>query len=151
MTTRIISFIFILAFSSISLQAQTKQGDVVVHQSDAISRLLQKHLQVNEYHPWVEGYRVQLFSVSGVNSRDKANALKAKYLIRHPKADVYVVYHAPYYKVRLGNFRTKIEALAYLQTISKDYPSGFVVVDRIKFDFTENGTEEIENLDNSQK
>ena len=122
-----------------------QQANVNIHQSSAISRLLIKHVQVNKYHPWVEGYRVQLYSISGVNSRDKANAFMAKFLLRHKDQKIYIVYHSPYYKVRLGDFRTKIEALAYLQTITKEFSSGFVVVDKIKFkenDSTEEETNE---------
>ena len=146
MIKQVISIFLFFIFSNTFVTAQQQEGNVKINQSEAIGRLLLKHIQVNEYHPWVEGYRVQLFSVSGVNSRDKANALKAKFLLRHSKADVYIVYHAPYYKVRLGDFRTKIEALAYLQTISKEYPSGFVVVDRIKFmDTKEDDTADIDN------
>jgi hypothetical protein len=137
------TLIFLISFN-ISLVAQ-QQGNINIHQSSAINRLLIKHIQVNEYHPWVEGYRVQLYSISGVNSRDKANTFKAKFLLKHKNAKIYIVYHSPYYKVRLGDFRTKIEALAYLQTITKEYPSGFVVVDKIKFkenDSTEEETNE---------
>ena len=137
-------FLFFILTNTVVI-AQERQGDINIHQSDAIGRLLLKHIQVNEYHPWVEGYRVQLFSVSGANSRDKVNALKAKFLLRHPKTEVYIVYHAPYYKVRLGNFKTKIEAISYLQTISKEYPSGFVVIDRIKFMDTKEGDVDTDN------
>ena len=144
MSKQIINTITLLILFNISLVAQ-QQSSVNIHQSDAISRLLVKHIQVNKYHPWVEGYRIQLYSISGVNSRDKANAFMAKFLLRHKNEEVYIVYHSPYYKVRLGDFRAKIEALSYLQTIKKEYPSGFVVVDKIKFkedDITDEETNE---------
>ncbi len=132
-----LSLITFLIISTGTLVAQPSVGFIQIHQDDAIQSLLNKHIKVNEYNPWINGYRVQLYSVSGVNSRDKANLFRAKFLSKHPKAKVYVVYQAPYYKVRLGDFRTKLNALAYLQTISKDYPSGFVVVDKIRFKETE--------------
>jgi hypothetical protein len=125
-------FIFFFILTTGRLFAQNG-GSVTIHESAAIKNLVAKHIQVNQYHPWINGYRVQLYSVSGVNSRDKANTFMAQFLLKNPNARIYIVYHAPYYKVRVGDFRSKIDALSYLQTIKKDYPSGFVVVDKIKF------------------
>ena len=139
MTKKIAVFFTILFVFSLTAHAQNN-GSVVIHQSDAIKRLVEKHILINEYHPWVDGFRIQLYSVSGVNSRDKANTFKAQFLLKNPDAKVYIVYHAPYYKVRVGDFRSKLDALAYLQTIKRDFPSGFVVVDKIRF--LEDNTEE---------
>jgi hypothetical protein len=141
--TKSIGVFFIFIFVFIGGMFAQNGGSVTIHESAAIKNLVAKHVQVNEYHPWVNGYRVQLYSVSGVNSRDKANTFMAQFLLKNPDAKVYIVYHAPYYKVRIGDFRTKIEALSYLQTIKRDFPSGFVVVDKIKFK-TENEEEEQE-------
>ncbi|MCK5856430.1 MAG: SPOR domain-containing protein [Bacteroidales bacterium] len=125
-----------------NIKAQESESYVKIHHSESISRLLTKHIQTNEYHPYINGYRIQLYSISGVNSRDKANRFKAEFLIRNPKTVVYIVYQAPYYKVRIGDFKTKINALSFLQTISKKYPSGFIVNDQIRF--TETTEEESE-------
>ena len=115
-----ISLITFLIITTGHLQAQSSSY-VNINQDETISRLLSKHIQVNEYNPWVEGYRIQLYSISGVNSRDKANRFRAQFLIKHPNTKVYIVYQAPYYKVRLGDFRTKINALSFLQTIIKKW------------------------------
>lgn len=129
----VLSLVTFLVFSIGNIQAQQHEGYVLIHQDVAIENLLKKHIKVNEYYPWISGYRVQLFSVSGVNSRDKINLFKAQVLSKYPKAKVYIVYQEPYYKLRLGDFRTKLEALNFLNSIHKDFPSGFVVVDKIRF------------------
>jgi hypothetical protein len=134
MIKRILFISTIIAFMiQGSIKAQEAVSYIKIHQDESINRLLAKHIKTNEYHPYIEGYRIQLYSISGVNSRDKANRFKAEFLIKNPHADVYITYQAPYYKVRIGDFRTKINALAYLQTISKQYPSGFIVKDEIHF------------------
>ena len=139
MTKKFAVFFTILFVFGLTSYAQ-EGGYLNIHQTNEIKRLVEKHILINEYHPWVDGYRIQLYSVSGVNSRDKANTFKAQFLLKNPDAKVYIVYHAPYYKVRVGDFRTKLDALAYLQTIKRDFPSGFVVVDKIRF--MEDDTEE---------
>jgi len=115
------------------LAAQDTSAYINIHQDITISKIAAKHIQINENYPWIDGYRVQLYSISGVSSRDKANRFKAEFLIKNPNAIVYIVYQAPYYKVRIGDFRTKINALSYLQNIKKNYPSAFVVNDQIRF------------------
>ncbi|RUA23908.1 MAG: hypothetical protein DSY76_08740 [Bacteroidetes bacterium] len=142
----LLSVISLFIFSQ-KINAQDTSSYVNIHQDPAIGSLLTKHIQINENYPWVDGYRVQLYSVSGANSRDKANRFKAEFLIKNPQAVVYIVYQAPYYKVRVGDFRTKINALSYLQEIKKKYPSGFVVQDQIRFTKEEESDNEEEGVD----
>jgi fatty acid-binding protein DegV len=119
---------------SFLLQAQSEGGQgVVIHQEPAIAKLVEKHKVISKNFPKTDGYRVQIFSVSGVNSRNRANQMKEEFLKKFPDDDVYIVYHSPSYKVRLGDFRTKLDALRYLQTIKAEYPFAFVVVDKIEF------------------
>ena len=139
-----LSSILFLLISPSLLLAQQEVAYVNIHQDQTISSLLTKHIKVNEYNPWINGYRVQLYSVSGVKSRDKANLFKAEFLSKYNNTKVYIVYQAPYFKVRLGDFRTKIEALAFLNKISKNYPSGFVVIDQIRFKEIKNEDEDTE-------
>jgi hypothetical protein len=120
-----------------SLQVFCQNSNLVIHQSADIEKLLEKHVKVNEIQNWVNGYRVQINSVGGANSKEKANAIKAEILTKYPDAIVYVIYQAPYFKVRIGNFRTQLDALAYLQQIKLGYPFAFVVIDEIEIPKTE--------------
>lgn len=108
-------------------------GQVVYHQSEAIASILKKNIAVNEVKKSFRGYRIQIFSVSGVNSKDKANKEKAELLMDNPDIQVYIVYNEPYFKVRIGDFINKIDALSFMQTILKDYPFAFVVADDINY------------------
>lgn len=128
--------IFFIAFLISSLFCFSQQGSVVIHQSSEIEQLLAKHLKVNEIQNWTNGYRVQIYSVGGANSKEKANAMKAEILSKYPEAIVYVIYQAPYFKVRIGNFRTQLDALEYLHQIKLSYPFAFVVIDEIEIPTT---------------
>lgn len=129
----LISLLFILFLSSFSL-LPSDEGKVIIHQDPAIGKLVEKHIAINEKFGKTDGYRVQIFSVSGANSRDRANLMKAEFLTNYPDINVYIIYHAPAYKVRLGDFRSKLEALKFMQTIKNDYPFAFVAVDKIELD-----------------
>ena len=130
------SILIITIFIILSFFIRAQTGDdktVIVHQDSSIEKLVKKHIAINQHFTKSDGYRVQIFSISGVNSRDRANLMKAEFLSKYPDAEVYIVYNAPSYKVRLGDFRRKLEAEQYLRTIKANYPFAFVVIDKIEF------------------
>ena len=45
----------------------------------------------------------------------------------------YRTYANPYFKVTVGDFRTKSEAVQFLERIKKDFPSAFVVRENIEY------------------
>ena len=51
---------------------------------------------------------------------------------------MYLIFQEPYYKVRIGDYRTKMEAEAFLKKISGSYSNAFVVKDEINFPKLEN-------------
>ena len=112
-------------------------GRLTFYQSAAITSILVKKIKVNEAKPQIKGYRIQIFSISGVNSKDKANKEKAEFLLQNPDAHVYMVYNEPYFKIRIGDFRTKLEAYHYMYSIIKDYPFAFVVEDDVNIPYVE--------------
>jgi hypothetical protein len=118
-----------------SNKAQVKTGNIVYHESNAIKALMVKNLIVNQTLPEVPGFRIQIFSVSGVNSKEQANKVKVEFLAKYPTAAVYILYQAPYFKVRIGDFRTEIQAHYFFQQISPNYPYAFVVEDYVNIPY----------------
>ncbi|MDC0303388.1 SPOR domain-containing protein [Flavobacteriales bacterium] len=98
-----------------------------------LDSLLMKHIRVNQAKDGLDGYRVQLYSGSGTEARLSANNLMAEFLANDPNIPAYLIYQAPNFKVRLGNFRTELEAIHLQRELAYQYPGGFVVRDRIKF------------------
>ncbi len=116
-------------------------GHVQYYQSEAISSIMKKKIIVNKEQPKVDGYRVQVFSVSGVNSNDKINKEKAEYLLRNKNANVYIVYQSPYFKLRIGDYRDMLQANYHLNEIIKEYPFAFIVKDKVNIPKIENDDE----------
>ena len=81
----------------------------------------------------MDGYRVQIFFDAGNNSLNRANNVVEKFQLLYPSDTAYVSFSEPYYKVRVGDFRTKLDAEGYLQEVLPDYPNAFVIKDRINF------------------
>lgn len=125
-------FIILSLLLFVSSYCFSQKGSLTIHQSNEIAVQMQKHIEVNKIHNWVNGYRVQVYSVGGANSKEKANTERTKFLTSFANSTVYITYQAPYFKVRVGNFRTQLDALAYLQQIKTSYPFAFVVIDQIE-------------------
>lgn len=76
-----------------------------------------------------QGYRIQVFASSSI---DEANGAKAIAIQRVQHDSVYVVYDPPVYKVRIGDYPTRLEANQQLaRLVNIGYPDAWVVADRI--------------------
>jgi hypothetical protein len=106
---------------------------LVIERDERLDSLLMKHTRVNKAKDGLDGYRVQLFSGSGTESRLQANNLRAEFMANHPNTPAYLIYQVPNIKVRLGDFRTELEAVHLQRELAYQYPGGFVVRDKIKF------------------
>jgi hypothetical protein len=77
----------------------------------------------------VQGFRIQVFSSSGV---DEATLMKDVVTKKFIGDSVYVVYDAPVYKVRVGDFVNRYEANQRLPEFTeKGYRDAWIVPDRI--------------------
>lgn len=77
----------------------------------------------------VPGFRIQ---VSFSEDIERANQLRDELSSKLPEEWVYVVFEAPYYKVRVGNFLTRPDANATLRTlVSVGYKDAWIVPDRV--------------------
>jgi hypothetical protein len=73
----------------------------------------------------VEGYRVQVYLST---TREQADAAAERARQRFPSDSVYVVFQAPWHKVRVGDFRTWQEVTAKVEEAKgKGYPDAFPV------------------------
>lgn len=70
------------------------------------------------------GYRIQVFSDNNVRTA-KANAEYRKRAVeqRLPGVRAYLTYEAPYWRVRVGDYRTRVEADAAMREIKNSFPA----------------------------
>lgn len=70
------------------------------------------------------GYRVQVFSDN--NSRTAKNEARSKarnISARFPEHRTYVIYNSPYWRLKVGDFRSQTEANEFAEEIRKAFPS----------------------------
>ena len=75
------------------------------------------------------GFRVQVYYGS---QRSKATETRTDVLKKFSSVPAYIIYQQPNFKLRLGDFKTRIEAMKLLDEVRHDYPQAFIVKDEVK-------------------
>ncbi len=109
-------------------------GKVIIEQPFGVKSLVNRQIYFNSKFIGFQGYRIQVGFFSGNKGREKAYKTKSDIVTQLPDFDTYIVFLQPYFKVRIGDFFTKSEALKALQQIKEIYPNAFIVEDLIHFE-----------------
>lgn len=81
----------------------------------------------------LKGYKIQIFSG---NSRWEASKVKSEFISAYPKLPTPdLIYHAPNFKLRVGNYRDRFEAEKNLRLLKEKFPSAFLVKDQINIEY----------------
>lgn len=80
----------------------------------------------------IPGYRIRIYSESGLGARDEQQRMRAKFLSYYPGVDAYNRYDEPFFKVYVGDCRTESEALKLRDQIEDDFPNPIIVPDFIR-------------------
>lgn len=130
----VIVLIFLIIVLSNGLIAQnTGSGSLAVIADERTDSLLQLHIDHNAEFPVFQGYRIQIMMASGNDALDNTELTKEEFLEKYPDIPVYLTFGEPNYRVRVGDFRTRIEAEKFLEEISRKYPGAWVTQDLINF------------------
>ena len=120
-------------------------GKLSIRQDPRITDLLVQHSQINQRRHGTDGFRLEIFFSSESKAREVATRVKNEFNLVFPEIPAYVLFQTPNFKVRIGNFRNKSEALKSKANISSKYPNAFIVKDNIRF--PELYTESVEQIE----
>jgi len=109
-----------------ALNAQTRKGRVEITGDVQVGELVKKHIEFNERMRTVPGFRVQIAALSGANSRDQAFELKRRFKEEYPEVEVYIVFTEPNFRIKVGDFTSKLDAYVFMQRIKDRYPGNIV-------------------------
>lgn len=112
-----LSTLFVLG-ATVGLRAQ--EGVVTFDQDPRIDALLQLYTQANAETGF---YQIQV----GFGSYHKAQKLKAQVDADFPGWGSHIVFKSPTYRVRLGKFKTKLEAERKYLEVRKKYPNAMLL------------------------
>ncbi|HMC84041.1 MAG TPA: SPOR domain-containing protein [Chitinophagaceae bacterium] len=121
---------------ALAVAAQTDStSSIVIHKDPRVDMLVKKQAQINEVTTRdsrrnIAGYRLQV-----INTSDRSAAISAKTKVYqlYPELKAYLLYQAPYFRLRVGNFKDKDDAEDYRKSLSREFPNNvFLVRDTIE-------------------
>ena len=138
MKKAIIVILALVVFSFASNAQDTtavRPGKLVIDQTQAVQKAMSTHISRNASRRQ-SGYRIRIFFDNKQNARVMSEKVAAGFKAQHPGVSVYRDYENPYFKVTVGDFRTKEDARKFLNSIKGSYRSGFIVRERINYPTT---------------
>jgi hypothetical protein len=153
MIRRSFLIVFILGFSTLIVCSQTiisssdlfkkktddpRAGQLNISQDPALDTLMSRYILANEIqeqkngYSGIEGFRIQIYNNSNRNAREESAKVRADFMNQFPDIISYLIFAEPgYYKIRVGNFRSRTEATRLYLIISKKFPNADLVPDII--------------------
>jgi hypothetical protein len=117
-----------ISFAQTQITSYHKDSTVILTRDNRLDKLITKQKDYNTLKQTMPGYRIQIY-FGGV--RPKASEVKIDFSGKHPDVPAYITYSAPNFKVRVGDFRTRLEAVKFMKSIEGQYPTIFIVPDEV--------------------
>jgi hypothetical protein len=124
-----ILFAFVaLIFASVSAYAQS--GSVVINKDPRVDLLVNKQIEINEVttrnaRRTTAGYRIMVVSSNNRNTVAEAKTIMYR---EFPELKAYMMYQAPFFRLKVGNFRDRVNAEEYLERIKPFFKNNVYVV-----------------------
>lgn len=107
----------------------SSKSQVVKMNTSNFDALCNKYDQFTKVVEEAPGYRFQIMYSA---TREETNAAKIKFYQNFPTIHAYIDYEQPYYKLRVGDFKNKLQLTKNFNLITSVYPSAFTVRDNVK-------------------
>lgn len=122
--------IFVLPFIFCVQNSFGQVGNVEIKKDARIETLIRQEGAIvpPATAPQITGYRIQLFF--DIN-KDAVNAARSKFIGLYPKIDTYVTFTAPNFFLKVGDFRTQMEAEKIKTNIDNQFPTSNIVKEKI--------------------
>jgi len=105
---------------------------VTVNQSQAMRSAFDGYVS-NNASKKLSGYRIRVYFDNGQNARARSEAIARTISGTFPGIGVYRTFESPNYKVTVGDFRTKDEALKVYHALKSTYPTALLLKDTINY------------------
>ena len=105
---------------------------ISVNQTSAVRTALNKYIYSNTGKK-IQGYRIRVFYDNSPQARTRSESIAAYLRNQFPENGVYRSFESPNYKVTVGDFRTKDEALKIYMALKGIYPTAYIIKESINY------------------
>ncbi len=109
-------FFYVLIAGCLSFSAQNKTNT-----SKQIKTLIAKKRAFNKKYGY--GFRIQIY----YGDETKARSMKSEFKVNYPEVYAKLDYNQPYWKVQVGNYKTRLEADKAMVNFSENF-TGLIVI-----------------------
>ncbi len=106
--------------------------DVKINRSSPVDAAFVEYIEKNSERK-LNGYRIRIFFDNKQTARIQSEEIEKSFMESFPQYPVYRTYSNPYFKVAVGDFRTKSDAVKILQIIQSKFPKAFIIKDVINY------------------
>ena len=124
---------FVILFFFFSCSVVVAQNRVHYDMEPGIVRIQEDYVNNWRKVGNTNGYRIQIAAYSGVNSKSQAESARNSFNNLFPYTKSYLIYAEPYFKVRVGNYYSRLQAYKDLLDIQLSYPSAYIVPDKVSY------------------
>lgn len=122
-----ILFFLLLGAALPALAQDADSGYVNIHADPRLAAIVNKPAAVNRaFIGKTRGFRVQIYNG---NDRKKASQVKLDFMRAFPGVRSYLIYNNPQFRVRVGDFRARKDALELYNKLSSRFNPSMVVPD----------------------
>lgn len=114
-------------------ESSPDKGNITINHDSKIADLLNKYYLQNAATPGMRGFRIRIYFDLGQQSRQQSELVMNEFMESYEGMAIYRTFDSPYYKVSVGDFRTRDEAFKVLKQLARKYPKAFIVPEWINF------------------
>lgn len=108
-------------------------GKIRIIQDEKLETLVERNQWTNSKSKGISGYRIRIFSDSGADAKREFEYTKARFSERFGDIQIHQEFVYPFYKIYVGDFRNRSEALKVLKQIERNFPDAFIVQTKINY------------------
>ena len=105
---------------------------VTVNQSAAMKSAFDSYVSANASKK-VTGYRIRVYYENSQNARNRSESIARTISGTYPGIGVYRTFESPNFKVCVGDYRTKDEALKMYHALKSSYPTAIILKETINY------------------
>jgi hypothetical protein len=122
--------ILVLFVSLLVFNIHAQNGEVEIISDPRLEILVKKQGAIipPATGPMINGYRIQLIFDSDRKVVDNA---RGRFIGQFPDVDTYILYSAPNYVLKVGDFRNHYEAEKIKDQFGGDFPTSFIIKEKI--------------------
>lgn len=94
----------------------TSAQEVQLNETPEVAELYKTWTNQNRSMPHIEGWRVQIMAST---DRTQIEAGRVRFRNAYPEVPAEMIHEKPYYKLKVGAFKSRLEALAFITNLSE--------------------------------